>query len=194
MGSLTFFGLGDDLHFDCDSCNSWAHIWSPAIINFIMFLSASALCEVCANVPFTLSLLNSKQSWTVGVETCCKLKITVKIVKDILQIFIRLLSFPVLSVVNIYASWHDCTDIFISEEEWQPEWLSSSYNSQPPQNVCTIQILFTGVMPHCQMPLLTNCMFPEQLPQFCNRISRKCVVPSTFFRNSKHRTLVEPNN
>ena len=56
------------------------------------------------------------------------------------------------------------------------------------------EMLFTGVMPHCQMPLLTNCMFPEQLSQFCNRISHKSVAPSTFFTNSIHHTLVEPNN
>jgi hypothetical protein len=28
------------------------------------------------------------------------------------------------------------------------------------------QMLFRGVMPPCQMPLLMNCMFPEQLSQF----------------------------
>jgi hypothetical protein len=62
------------------------------------------------------------------------------------------------------------------------------------QNVCTIQMLFTAVMPHCQMTLLTNCMFPEHLSQFCNRISHKCVALSTCFRNSIYHTLVEPNN
>jgi len=48
-------------------------------------------------------------------------KFAVNIVKDILWIFICLLSFLVLSVANIYATGHDCTDIFISEEEQQPE-------------------------------------------------------------------------
>jgi hypothetical protein len=49
------------------------------------------------------------------------------------------------------------------------------------QNICTIQMLLTYVMLHCQTPLLTNSTFPEQLSPFCNRISRICVVDQEHF-------------